>query len=414
MYIKILHNNQTYGPLHSTTTLRQILTTLRIPPRSNPSLHNLQSPKIYTTESLDTLIDSGVYELVVANPLPWVEGEDDVRLDNRVDVRQKSTQTSQRSEGSLENEDSGRREVAREKVVKSKVEEKVKSEIEIGIEALVHLVASIPPRYVKYNTVLSRRMDEAIELVERLRHSLQLVEKEETNNPSSSPPPTRPKIPITTQKTFIQYRLILLLHQIWSTVWARYAPASRLYHISDMATPQALITAEHCINQIHIWRRTLDAQTWETLKRSSTCRHLVDVARLARRGRFVPRVVELGDERLEGDAQVWGRRGVVEGWEYLSRGKVPEVEMNKENALPVRLDPRETTREIRRLFIDVMRQTGVYRDEEMEGMLDELIKMDEATTIGGKSEDEGRKVDVVYPRAAVKRAIMNEFRISAG
>ncbi|KAJ3025892.1 hypothetical protein HK097_006569, partial [Rhizophlyctis rosea] len=179
----IIYNKQTFGPLLSKTTFAQILRALHIPSSAHPSLHSLQNiTRIYTSDNIDVEVDSGVYELIVGSGWVWTDGEDEVGRDRGSvreigDVRQKGTQTSEIDPGG----DVMKTEwLMKTKGSDPKEEVKPKTEIETSIEALLHLLASIPPRYTKYNAVLSTHYTETLLEIDRLQKSLVNL---------SSPPP---------------------------------------------------------------------------------------------------------------------------------------------------------------------------------------------------------------------------------
>ena len=119
------------------------------------------------------------------------------------------------------------------------------------------------------------------------------------------------------------------------------------------------------------------------------------------------------EKRLYGS---YGDRGTepLQPWDYLSQGPIPFLPATPQDIPTLHIGVGPTTAEIRRLFIDVMRQTRLYRDEEMEAVLDELIKMDQDAKVGGKETSPVTSRRVIYPTASVKRAIMKEFRINTG
>ncbi|KAJ3294251.1 hypothetical protein HK104_003828 [Borealophlyctis nickersoniae] len=449
MYVKVIHRNHTYGPIRAPTTLRTLCLALHISARSSPCLVDSLNPEAFSTGELDVDVPAGLYELVCRDSIEYDSAIDDVVLgrtagggngNSKVVGTASQTQINvdtakhgkSQTEGCGDTDVNVRGEDGRwvqgDGMLNRLETPLPASDLEIGIEALIYLVSSIPGRYIKYNAVLGKKVDRAMAEVERLHEMMREMQgadqKEESpltqndpekcsNRKSKSPQHAGSRnnlthIPAATRITFIQYRLSSILYATWAAVWARYAPASRLYHVSDVATISALDAAEHCINRLHVWRRTLDAHTWQSLKQSSTASHLVDVTKIARRHKYFPRIVNIqSDHDLDGDIESYSQ-----GWDYLARPPSAPIDVNPHPPKTVvHVHAGEALKEVRRLLVDALIRTKIHRDQEMDVVLDELIEMDRVAKTGERM-DKGRDPPIiVYPSDAVRRALRKEFNI---
>ncbi|KAI9203975.1 uncharacterized protein BJ171DRAFT_507223 [Polychytrium aggregatum] len=251
-------------------------------------------------------------------------------------------------------------------------------ELQASIQAMLQLLATLPQRYVKYNSVLSRRIHDAVGQVESMQtlifghetdadldrpmytpgaqpgkddkvdaldsYYADQMEMEDDpvdagrassssssncsgrNDPGSTPghnnrmhahqrdsagidtgdvrvndprpshvvgssPGRNPKsIRLSRQQRyFLSLKILRLLKDCWDAVWIRFSPATRIFHLTDFESLDRVEAAEHVLNRLHLWRRTLDLAKWKELSKSSALEHLWNTTLIARRRRsFVP------------------------------------------------------------------------------------------------------------------------------
>ncbi|KAJ3185054.1 hypothetical protein HDU87_002620 [Geranomyces variabilis] len=360
--IQIIYAGTTYGPIRP-APLSTIFAALQISPRSSPTVAGISDPTKAYSAATDphAIVSPGLYAL---------HCKPDVKWDSTIDRWPSPPPTKPK----FMPEEAVVDLPALPKRQRPKKEPQDEDEIEAGIQAMLHLVGTIPARYVKHNARLSTRLSTAIYEINTLQDLL----ADQDQSPAS--------------RRAIQYRLLAALHDVWNTVWARFAPATRSYHISDVTNPANFARAEHVLNTFHVWRRTLDATTWQQMQRSSTLRHLVDVSKLSRYHRIAPKILDIDQP------------GTGAPWMYLAR---PTKHASPPPSSPL-YDVCEQVRTVRSAFIDVMLRTGMHRDSEMDSSLRELVNSRAAAADASATGDMAGQA---YPVEAVVRALRKEFSI---
>ncbi|KAJ3169564.1 hypothetical protein HDU88_000755 [Geranomyces variabilis] len=360
--VQIIYAGTTYGPIRP-ASLSTILAALHISPRSSPTVAGISDPTKAYSAATDphAIVSPGLYALHCKPDVKWDAAID--RWPSPPPAKPKVTPVKAVIDLP-----------ALPKRQRLQKEPQDEDEIEAGIQAMLHLVGTIPARYVKHNARLSTRLSTAIYEINTLQDLLA------DQNQSSD------------NRRAIQYRLLATLHDVWTTVWARFAPASRFYHISDVTTPANFARAEHALNTFHVWRRTLDATTWQQMQRSSTLRHVVDVAKLSRYYRIAPKILDIDQP------------GTGAPWMYLAR---PPKRASSPPSSPL-YNVCEQVRAVRSAFIDVMLRTGMHRDADMDESLRELVN---SRAIAADASASGDTAGQAYPVEAVVRALRNEFSI---
>lgn len=160
-HIKILYRNNTYGPLHAPCSLRFLCETLRISPRAMPTLQSLDRSQPIVVVDLKQNVTDGFYELLVSGDVEY-----NIELDGpylatsrQLPIRSQNQATSQSAQ-------------SREMTYMFKTEETLEkddSEFPLGeqdmaecLSAMMTLISSIPPRYIKYNIKLSLQIETAL------------------------------------------------------------------------------------------------------------------------------------------------------------------------------------------------------------------------------------------------------------
>ncbi|KAJ3150990.1 hypothetical protein HDU86_006246 [Geranomyces michiganensis] len=364
MALQIIYAGTTYGPIRP-ASLSTVFAALHISPRSSPTISGISDPTKVFSAAADphAIVPAGLYELHCRPDVQW-----DSAIDNWPSPKLNPKVTAAPVVTAIDLPALPKRRRVQE------TEPQDEDEIEAGIQAMVHLVGTIPARYVKHNARLSARLSIAGQEINTLQDLLD----DQSKTPAS--------------RRAIQQRLLATLHDVWKTVWARFAPGTRAYHISDVTNPANFARAEHALNTFHVWRRTLDATTWEQMKRSSTLRHVVDVSKLSRYHRVAPRILDIDQP------------GTGAPWLYLAR---PSEYAAPSSAAPLH-QVCEEVRTVRSAFLDVMLRMGIHRDSDMNNALRELVDSRAAAVA---SPTAGNVVDEAYPADAVVRALRKEFGI---
>ncbi|KAJ3413588.1 hypothetical protein HDV05_007813 [Chytridiales sp. JEL 0842] len=235
-------------------------------------------------------------------------------------------------------------------VLSDNMPEDFDEQIDSGIQAMMACIASIPDRYYKYNTALSKKMDIALSKIDKLQDELGCL----VENPSATQSKYRSgrtslagKTPIA-RANIIKIQILGLLQAVWRTAWERYSPRMRQFHCSDVETPQNLQRAEHALNMLHMWRRTLDNDTSRALDRAmssgttSTMGYISDPTHLFRRSPYSPPYIYVAvhnSNRDQNDAK-----------------------------------GRKLLQEMRSLFIESIVREKAHRDKDLDAILDELIE----------------------------------------
>ncbi|KAJ3010916.1 hypothetical protein HKX48_007134 [Thoreauomyces humboldtii] len=400
MSIQIVYDGTTFGPV-SPTSLRTLLSALRIPPRSHPTLVGISDPsKAFSPTDLNVRVPPGLYECLCTTKVAWEEGIDSWPAPPPSTLAPKPQVHVAVKETEPVGED-------RNAMPKAFVEGPM-DDLEVGIEAMLHVISTIPGRYVKYNKILAAELDSALTQVDALSIALRATKRPRDERqasdtrtgvriPSSSTDTENPRLPLETTRIFIQYRIFALLHAVWTSVWTRFGPRWRRYHVTDVRTPEALRVAERTLDRLHVWRRACSAQEWSALSREGTLASSGGgVTRLTRGRGYVPRRLELAPPSS--------------GWEHLVAGDRRAVEIIREPQVPA-VNVGEAVGSVRRMFVDTMVRTGLHRDEELNVLLREIAGLDAVARIAAAKDRNAGRPDPLYPTARVLNTLRREFGI---
>ena len=131
------------------------------------------------------------------------------------------------------------------------------SELEQCVDCMLRLIAAVPPRFTKYNKVLSQQISNSLKEAEEWQNLLESKDFPANINPIEL-------------KTFIQYRLLSMMHDIYKLSWAKYAPRCRKFAISSLYSMGGLKRTEHVLNYLSVWRRSMPTANWMQLKQHFT------------------------------------------------------------------------------------------------------------------------------------------------
>ena len=391
-YVKVIFRGETYGSIRAPTTLGLLCSVLQVSPRAQPVLTLITAdddaiPKKAIT-SLDDPVQSGLYELVARRDILFDPSVDPsphlslARVKNKLHPshreRQQDPETSSKSPQFPIPED----------------------EMAIAIRAMLHVVGSIPPRYLKYNVVLANQVSEAIQEVERITRLM--------NDLKTRPPPefnlrlqhSALPLSLAVQTTFFQYRVLQILYETWKTCWRRASPVSRYLSVSDLRIMDSIDVAEHYLNLLHSWRRIIQGDTWSRLQK------LLDQEK-ALHATFKVTVKPKLYEPPPLDSGKHPR-----AWLYLARPNPsvvsgdPVLQRRMNTAEP--LDQERVLSDFRKTFIDSMTTHHMYSNEELGVLLFKLMELDKHSRSAGNAKS------IAYPTAYIRSQIQKEFRLTLG
>ncbi|EGF76672.1 hypothetical protein BATDEDRAFT_92466 [Batrachochytrium dendrobatidis JAM81] len=286
------------------------------------------------------------------------------------------------------------------------------------IKAMLHLISSIPPRYIKYNKVLSAQIDTAMKQVHHLQVSLTHLQSNISSTHSSVHHKPLP-VTLDIQTTFTQYRIMQVLFEVWKSVGRRYAPHVRTFNVSNVVTLHNVDTAEHYLNRLCSWRRMIDTHTWKTLTLGMTQQE--------QQLYFKSPVAELPFSQRS-KLRILGPPALPSGlypqaWEYLvkppSTHIINAISSNIHHTKPSDLTTKSVLREFRQLFMNALLKHELYTDYELNILLDQLLCLHGSmyTHHDGESTQPANRFDkdqfdaVEYPYALIRDSICKEFNM---
>ncbi|KAJ3194594.1 hypothetical protein HK101_002351 [Irineochytrium annulatum] len=259
--------------------------------------------------------------------------------------------------------------------------EDIDHELTSGIEALLHLISTLPPRLFEHNPALRTELARSLRTVDHLMPKL-------SEDNLSQP-----------RRHQIQRHVLLSLQALWDAAWARQGPLARRHHFTDVMDPEHVHVAEGALSRVHLWMRcnagedafdedgnVIEAnggEGWRKRKGGVIKDHVETPTYLFRRWAYSP-------------ARVCLTRGFDVGklGETIRRRKAAEARRRREVEVRV-------MREVRGDFMDGMLKGRVHGEREMHVMLREIL-------------DGRRKVEVDVSRDeelwdAIGRRIRFEF-----
>jgi hypothetical protein len=245
-----------------------------------------------------------------------------------------------------------------------------KSEMANIVDSMLQLIATIPPRYIKYNKAISTKIDTTLNEVDRWTTYTEKLYGQVSKSSNSD---YIPSVSIQDFVTFLQYRTLFLLYDIWKTVWQKFAPKSRVYSLSKVCTSNSLDRIEHILNCLSSWRRMMKSSTWSSLQSHFS---LLGAGKQERSQKCKLSASRLPSQEHCGDAV------------FLTQQR-PEINatLNKENEL----------RRFRILFIQKIRDYDAFTDRELSQILHEMVKEQE------------QNMSAEFPSHFIKASIKQEF-----
>lgn len=351
-YVKIIANGNTYGPIRAPTTLSFIIKILKISKSASPMLQMLNTPtNPMVIIDLQEKVLSGLYELLYDTDVGYDSAAEctqefpvhhntycttGVRKD-RLPVNHYSSKTATTITESLE-------------LVAAEEQEFPLKDGDMSecLKAMMELISSIPPRYIKYNVKLSAQIDAA--LAEVNEWSLRLNSGDED------------EMSWKLKKTFIQYRIIHILHETWKTVWQQFSPYARSFQTTKIVSFHAFDVAEGYLNRLWSWRRMLSDSEWRKLRCVYSKEN--DARRVTH---FVPmnaknRILKPPPLPSSENAQTWT---------YLVRRPLPKINSAHENS-------KNAVHSFRLMFIDAMINDDVHSRKGISILLNDLLLKESA------------------------------------
>ncbi|KAJ3304359.1 hypothetical protein HDV03_002840 [Kappamyces sp. JEL0829] len=360
-YIKVIFKGTVYGPIQAPTTLAVLANLLRVSMRAQPTLQSLDPKQPGVVCAENTVITSGIYTLVANPEIVYDEVLDghSHRLARKSTVhRHMDTQTEP-----LQGPD-GR---AGRNACGLPME---RGAMEATVEGMLHLISTIPPRYIKYNKLLSTQIETALDEVDAWNKKLHDLYADMESGPARL---HASGVPLATFVTFVQYRVLFVMHDIWKKVWTRFAPSNRVFNVSKIYTLHTLEKAEHILNCLSSWRRMLDANAWSKIRLHTT---KDQVARPS-----TAKVRLLMPARLPSDEHCGNPVQLAQAQPDLS-GNNAQAELVL----------------FRLAYLEKVRQTTIHRNEDLKLALENLLRE--------------KSLHPSYPAKFIRQAMAQEFRIA--
>jgi hypothetical protein len=372
-YIKVIYQGCTYGPIEAPMTLHSICKMIRVSLRAKPVLRAVSRNDTILSFPEET-VSTGLYELIANPNIKYDESVDGV-LEQPEIKNWKPTHTNDMfTQTTTSNEFT-------ESKTSSSILPLAKDEMKECMDRMLHLLATIPPRYMKYNKVLSQQIDEALRQADEWNQKLNSLYARLEN--SSSNTKHLSGVSLGTFMTFVQYRILNMLHDIWKRVWQRFAPASRIYSVSKIYTLHSLQTVEHILNCLSSWRRMIEREDWSKIKQHVSASDSKPL-----------RTTTTGRERL-----IMPPRLVSD--EHA--GDFVQLSQSRPELKPVR-DKKKDLDQFRSVFVKQLSLAEVYKNDDMVRLLNTLLREQEDSA--SNNTENGP-----YPTQFVRQSIRHEFQI---
>lgn len=373
-YVKVCFQGEIYGSIRSPVSLNLLCALFKVSPRASPTLVSLDAKHPLIVSDMEQEVEVGFFELVSRRDVPYDANIDNLKPINKT-RRAHCRNTKDEDLNSASNQ--------------TDVFPIPDDEMTLAIRAMLHVISSIPPRYLNFNVILANQVERAIEVVENLEKvlaDLNINSDESVHRYNRSK-----KIPLELQihKTFIQYRILNVLHQTWKAAWDRVSPISRYFSISDIKIMDSLELSEVYLNRLNSWRRMLERDKWDAL-----------VSNIP-----LPTPTDLNPRK-----KIYNPRGLPsdknpKAWTYLVRPCTAPVTPSNINTPTVFLDPAETLHSFRKMYIDSMKAQKITKDEELNVLLVKMLQLEMQFKSKSSSEN------IVYPFNYIKKAIKREFKL---
>ncbi len=242
-----------------------------------------------------------------------------------------------------------------------------KAEMQSIVEGMLHLLTTIPPRYIKYNKVLSAQVDSSLQSVDEL--NIKLDEAYQNLHLAYHPS----GVSHSTFTSYLQYRILTIMYDIWKKVWTRFAPASRSFNVSKIYTLHTLEKAEHILNCLSSWRRILDRDSWQKVQFYAVQFGLERSPKTQKERAIMASLSPNNENAGNRMSLVLDKPG--------SFGNSEEAELSS----------------FRIEYLNEVKKSKVYRNNDLKSILDNMLHL--------------RYQNSSYPTTYVRQAIEKEFRV---
>ncbi|KAJ3125553.1 hypothetical protein HK098_000172 [Nowakowskiella sp. JEL0407] len=361
-YIKIIYENREYGPFHSSAiTFGRVCKLLRIVSSQHPTLTRFDNTnQHWIISDYNQTLSNGVYELTVSRDTksPCEDCECICHDSHSVEINKKqralsrdeSYSQSYVSEYSSDSETNSTDVKTSESgsstnaTVKKPEEIEILPEINASIEAMISLIASIPSRYYKYNTIIRLSLESTIKKVDALCESI------------------NSKKITTVERISIGMQAIELLIGLWREIWFPYSPKGRVCKLSNT---QSLDNAEELLNRVHMYRRIMER----------------DVIRLRNYDEGVRGFYVEGNprEHVSHVSKICRQRNYTAPYLYLgalaelTSCPTPKDEYPRSDPIPI-IDRNTPLRICKSTFLQLAIDRKIYKDDELEDLCCEMMK----------------------------------------
>ena len=347
-YIKVVYQTTVYGPFQGPISLARLAKLMRISMRAKPLLQSMDTEKITVITNENAIINAGLYSLAADPSIVYDEAIDGAMETSSVgrnkfgQFRDCQTQTDSSAHHN------GEYSAATSGICNLPLD---RSEMEHTVEGMIHLLSSIPPRYIKYNKVLAAQMKISLDQVNEWIKSLSIVYQDMENDKIGLLHASG--VTFATYVTFVQYRILSVMHDIWKKVWTRFPPSSRVFNVSTIYTYNSLENAEHILNCLSSWRRMMDAEAWDKIHRHNAAIVESDVKKrtLTAKDRL------LQPSRLASTEHAGDRISLAQSF-----GGLKDISNNQE------------LQNFRIAFIQELRRSAVFKNDELKTIKNKMLK----------------------------------------
>ncbi|KAJ3321530.1 hypothetical protein HDV06_004066 [Boothiomyces sp. JEL0866] len=246
-HVKILLKGVIYGPIESECTFEFICQMFKVSPMANPSLTKLPDKKLVIHKQAE-VVESGMYEFSFNPNVPFVE------IPVKLNKVSKTVQTTSVHTQTIAN--------STQPIIQTQDSLPLKPKLmKECTDRMVQLIASIPPRYIQYNKLLSAQINTSLEQIDQLTKYLGFLYTDFTLEQELDK-----GLQMSIFATFLQYRILTMLHDIWKKAWTRFSPSMRVFSVSKIHQLHSLDQAEDILNRLCMWRRMIKPSDWNNIK----------------------------------------------------------------------------------------------------------------------------------------------------
>lgn len=234
-------------------------------------------------------------------------------------------------------------------------------------------------------------------------------------------------------KALVYYQMMSLLMKAWKSIWVKFGPLVRNYHAQGGPigkSREVIENAEHLLSQFHSWRRIMDMNKWKNIEnelvikkvctstnefyQGSTCVESFKYFTKKIGNPLYPYVyVDAESQYIERSENKLARAFKArENQSYSKKVSSLANHTSDEKKIASTLTKarpqqyQEMLNNFRRKFIQGMITQGIYKNEQMNILLEDLV------LVQGKyfSKEEDLVVEDKFPIQYIRRKIQQEFK----